>query len=91
MLIATQYLQSTGIPTSLVDLGDIVKARALDIHATWTCNIFSGRTSEMQIQSMINTLGTHIESKKLNDDILPKTEGTGLSATDDLVSQFRLL
>ena len=40
---------------------------------------------------MIYTLGTHIESKEINDAILPKTEGTGLLATEYLDSQVREL
>ena len=84
VLNAAQYPRSVGRSTSLVDLGDIVKAGILDIHAPWTCDIFSGRTSNMQIKSMIYTLGTHIESKKFNDGILPQTDGIGLPAIDDL-------
>ena len=91
VLIVAQYLQSAGRPTSLVDLGDIVKASTLDIHSTWTCDIRSGKTPEIEIHALIYSKGTHIESKKFNDDILPKAEGTGLPATDDLASQVRLL
>jgi hypothetical protein len=40
---------------------------------------------------MIYSKGTHIESKNSNDDILPKSEGTGLPATNDLASEVRLL
>ena len=75
MLIAARYLQSVGRPTSLVDLGDIVKAGTLDIHRTWTCDIGSGRTSEIKMQALIYSKGTHIESKNSNDDILPRSEG----------------
>jgi hypothetical protein len=64
------------MPTAIIDFGDnIVKARNLGIYSTWTCNIFSGRTSEMQIQAMIYFLGTHIESKKFNGDVLTRTDG----------------
>ena len=90
-LIAAQYLQTAERPTSLVDLGDIVKACTLDIHRTWTCDIRSGRTSEIEMHALIYSKGTHIESKKYNDDILPKSEGTGLPATNDFASQDRLL
>ena len=43
------------------------------------------------MQALIYSKGTHIESKNSNDDILPKSEGTGLPATDDLASKVRLL
>ena len=91
MLTAAHYLQSTGRPASLVDLGDIVKAGTLDIHRAWTCDIRSGKTSEIEIQELIKSKGTHIESKNSNDDILLKSEGTGLPATDDLASKVQLL
>jgi hypothetical protein len=91
ILTASQYRQSAGRPTSLVDLGDIVKAGTLDIHRTWTCDIKSGRTTEIEMHALIYSKGTHFESKNSNDDILPKSEGTGLLATNDLASQVRLL
>ena len=91
MLTAAKYLQSAGRPTSLVDLGDIVKAGTLDIHRAWTCDILSGRTSEIKMHALIYSKGTHIESKNSSDDIISKSEGTGLPATDDLASQIRLL
>ena len=43
------------------------------------------------MQALIYSKGAHIESKNSNDDILPKSEGTGLLATNDLASQVRLL
>jgi hypothetical protein len=91
VLNASQYLQSVGRPTSLVDLGDIVKAGTLDIHRTWIYDIKSGRTTEIEIHALIYSKGTHIESKNSNDDILPKSEGAGLPATNDLASEVRLL
>jgi len=58
---------------------------------TWTCDIRSGRTSEIEMQALIYSKGTHIESKNSNDGILPKSEGTGLLANDDLASKVGLL
>jgi hypothetical protein len=43
------------------------------------------------MQALIYSKGTHIESKNSIDDILPKSEGTGLPATNGLASQVRLL
>ncbi len=87
VLTADHYLQSARRPTSLVDLGDIVKACTLDMHSMWTCDIVSGGTFELEIQALIYSKGTHIESKKLNNDLQPKSKGTGLLATDDLVTK----
>ena len=81
-----QYLQSARMPTSL---GDIVKGSTLGIHLVWTTDISSGRTTGMQSQAMIHSLGTHNESKKFNEDITPKTEETGLLATDVLAAQVQ--
>ena len=91
VLSATQYLQSAGRPTSLVDLGDIVKGGTLNIHYAWTKDIYSGITTEAQIHAMIYTFGIHIETKLLNDEIKLESEGTGLPATSDLSAKVRLL
>jgi hypothetical protein len=87
VLTAAQYLQSAGRSTSLVDLGDIVKAGTLDMQSIWTCDIVSGGTSELEIQALIYSKGTYIESKKLNNDLQPKSEETRLPATDDLATK----
>jgi hypothetical protein len=63
----------------------------LGIRYSWTKDIISDRTSKAQIQGMIYTFGAHIESKILNEEITPKTEGTCLPAIDDLASHVRLL
>jgi hypothetical protein len=36
---------------------------------------YSGIITEAQIQAMIYTFGIHIETKMLNDEIKPKSEG----------------
>jgi hypothetical protein len=90
VLSATQYLQSASRPTSLIDLGDIVKGGALGIHYAWTKDISSGVSTEAQIQVMIFSYGIRIETKLLNDEIKPKSEGTGLPATD-MATKARLL
>ncbi len=82
MLSTAQYLQSVGRPTSLVNLGDIVKGGTLGIHYAWTKDITSGVTTEAQIQSVIFSYGIHIETKLRNDEIKPKSEGMGLPAAD---------
>jgi hypothetical protein len=46
---AAQYFQPADRPTSLVDLGDIVKGGALGIHYAWTKDKSSGVTTEAQI------------------------------------------
>ena len=61
------------------------------MHYAWTKDIHSDATTEAQIQAMIYNFGIHIETKLLNDDIKPKSEGTRLPATDDLVAKVRLL
>ncbi len=76
MLLAAQYLQSAGRPTSLVDLGDIVKGGSLGIHYAWTKDISSRVTTEAQIQSMIFNYGIHIETKLVNGEMKPKSEDT---------------
>jgi len=88
---ATRYLQSIGRPTSLVDLGDIVKGETIIVHYALTKDIHSGATTEAQIQAMIYSFGIHIETQLFNDDIKPKSEGTVLPATIDLVAKVRLL
>ena len=90
LMLATQCLKSAGRPTSLVDLGYIVKGGTLGIHYAWTKDIASGITTEAQIQSMIFGYGIHIDTKLTDDEIKPKSEGTGLPATD-LATKVRLL
>ena len=91
VLSAAQYLQSAGRPTSLVDLGDIVKGGTLGVHYVWTNDIRSGHTTEAEIQTMIFSLGLHVETKLLNDEVKAKSEGTGLPLTNDLEAKVRLL
>ena len=81
VLTAAQYLQSVGRPTSLVDLGDIVKGGTLGIYYVWTKDIRSGHTTEAEIQAMIFSFGLHVETKLMNDEVKPNSEGTRLPAT----------
>ena len=90
MLSATQYLKSAGRPTSLVDLGDVVKGGTLGIHYVRTKDISSRVTTEEKIQNMIFGYGIHIETKMTDDEIKQKSEGTGLPATK-LATKVRLL
>jgi hypothetical protein len=73
---AAQYLQSARRPTSLIDLGDIVKGGILGVHYVWTKDIRLGHTTEAEIQAMIFSFGLHVETKLLNEEVKPKSEGT---------------
>ena len=61
------------------------------MYYAWTKDIHSGATTEAQIQAMIYSFGIHIETKLLNDDIKPKSEGARLPAINDLVAKVRHL
>ena len=52
------------------------------MHSTWTARIIRGTTSELEIQNLIYTFGTHIEIKKLEEDNAPKTDGIKLLASE---------
>jgi len=52
------------------------------MHSNWTARIVPSVTSELEIQKLIYTFGTHIEIKKLEEDNAPKTDGTALLASE---------
>ena len=57
----------------------------------WTKDIRSGHTTEAEIQTMVFSFGLHVETKLLNDEVKPKSEGTRLPVTNDLEAKDRLL
>jgi hypothetical protein len=72
----------------------IVNGGTLALHAAWTFNLFPGRANEIETQAMLYGIGTHLEEKKLEDNLAPKTDGAGLipaKTNIDLAIQVRLL